>query len=57
MGGQENVQVSDAIREAILAQAGVVDPALVRLEIRENRILSPGEVAELVEGYRRGAGV
>ncbi|MGH3938162.1 MAG: helix-turn-helix domain-containing protein [Pseudonocardiaceae bacterium] len=29
----------------------------MRLEVREDRILAPEEVAELVEAYRRGAGV
>lgn len=56
-GGQENVQVSRSGGEAVVAQAGVGDPGMVRLEVRENRILSPDEVAELVEAYRRGAGV
>lgn len=40
-----------------MAQAGAVDPALVRLEIKENRISRPDEVTELVEAYRHGAGV
>ena len=45
------------VREAIVAQSGVVDSGFVRMEVRENRILTPGEVAEVVEAYRRGAGV
>jgi hypothetical protein len=57
VGELENIQVSEVTREAITAQSGVVDPGLVRMEVRENRILSPDEVTELVESYRRGAGV
>ena len=55
--GQEKMQLSEVTREASVAQAGEVDPALVRLEVRENRILSPDEVADVVEAYRHGAGV
>lgn len=36
------------------AEPEVVDPA-VATEVRECRMLSPDEVAELVEGYRHGA--
>jgi len=57
MGGLTKMQVSEVARETIVAQTGAVDPGMVRLEVRENRILSPDEVAELVEAYRRGAGV
>lgn len=55
--GSKKAQVNSNAREAIVAQSGAVDPGLVRLEMKENRILIPGEVAELVEEYRRGAGV
>jgi len=55
--GLENMQVSGSVREAAVAQTGEVDPALVRLEVRENRILTSDEVAEVVEAYRHGAGV
>jgi lambda repressor-like predicted transcriptional regulator len=55
LGGLENVQVSGVAREAIMAQTGAVDLSLVRLEIKENRKLSPSEVAELVDAYEAGA--
>jgi len=54
LGSPENAQTSSVTRETIVAQSGVGDPALVRLEVRENRKLSPSEVAELVDAYRRG---
>jgi DNA invertase Pin-like site-specific DNA recombinase len=57
LGDVENMQVSRVTYETVMAQSGVVDPGLVRMEVRENRILSPDEVAGLVEAYRRGAGV
>jgi len=54
LGSPENAQTSSVTCETIGAQSGVGDPALVRLEVRENRKLSPSEVAELVDAYRRG---
>jgi hypothetical protein len=57
VGGPEKPHVSASTCDAVMAQSGVVDPALVRLRVKENRILTPDEVAELVEAYRRGAGV
>jgi hypothetical protein len=51
VGGPENTQVNGDARGAIVAQSGAVDPGLVRLQAKENRILTPGEVAELVEAY------
>jgi transposase-like protein len=54
-GGHGNVQVTGGVPEAIIAQTGAVDPASVRLQVRENRKLSPAEVAELVDTYQAGA--
>jgi transposase-like protein len=53
--GRAKTQVRVAVREAIVAQTGAADPASVRLEVRENRKLSPAEVTELVESYNAGA--
>ncbi len=53
-GGLENMQVSGVAYEMIMAQTGAVDPCLVRLEIKENRKLSPAEVMELVAAYEAG---
>jgi len=51
-GGLKNVQVSGNIQDVIVAQTGAVDPATVRLQVKENRKLSPGEVVELVDAYK-----
>ncbi len=50
LGGLENLQVSDSVGDEILAQSGAVDPAAVRLQLKENRKLPPGEVV-----YQAGA--
>lgn len=47
LGGLENLQVSGNVHEAIVAQSGAVDPALVRLEAKENRKLSPTDRRKL----------
>jgi transposase-like protein len=39
--------------EAVIAQIGA-DPAVVRLEVKENRKLSPGEIKQLVARYQAG---
>lgn len=57
LGGLEETQVSAIARDAIVAQTGAVDSASVRLEARENRKLSPTEVADLVARYRAGASI
>jgi DNA-binding CsgD family transcriptional regulator len=38
----------------IIAQTGVPDPALVRLSVKENHMLSPKEIERLVETYKAG---
>ena len=39
-----------------MAQTGMADaPSKVRLQVKENRKLSPGEVVELVDAYKAGA--
>lgn len=48
------LRVAEAISAAV-AQAGVDDPSTVRLEVDEQRKLTPAEVQELVEAYRHGA--
>jgi len=53
----KKTQVSAVARNAIMAQTGAVDPTMVRLEVRENRKLSPAEVAELVARYHAGASI
>ena len=53
-GGAENVQLSGSTRDAIVEQSGAVDPASVRLQVKENRKLSPAEVVELVDAYQAG---
>lgn len=53
-GGLENLQVGGEASDAAVAQSGAVDPADVRLQVKENRRLSPAEVAELADAYRRG---
>ncbi|MGQ0775084.1 MAG: hypothetical protein ACT4NY_11815 [Pseudonocardiales bacterium] len=55
LGGLENLRVSGDVHEAIVAQTGAVDPEMVRLQIKENRKLSPAEVVELVDAYEAGA--
>ena len=56
LGGLVNVQViSGSTRDAIVAQSGAVDPGSVRLQVKENRKLSPAEVVELVDAYQAGA--
>lgn len=54
LGELENMQVSSGTQDAIVAQSGAVDPATVRLQVRENRKLSPAEVEELVDAYEAG---
>ena len=54
-GGLENMQVGGEASDAAVAQSGALDPADVRLEVKENRRLLPAEVAELVDAYRSGA--
>lgn len=46
--------VAEGDNTATLQVKPVEDPAIA-MQIKENRILSPDEVAELVEEYRRGA--
>ncbi len=55
LGGLANMRVTDGVSDAILAQVGAVDPASVRLQVKENRKLSPAEVGELVDAYEGGA--
>lgn len=50
----ENVQVRGDVREAIVVQSGAVGRASVRLQVKENRKLSPAEVAQLVDAYQAG---
>jgi DNA-directed RNA polymerase specialized sigma24 family protein len=54
LGGVENLQVSGDTREAVVAQTGAEDVASVRLQVKENRKLSPTEVVELVAAYEAG---
>lgn len=51
----KKVQVSGNIQDVIVAQTGAVDPATVRLQVKENRKLSPAEAVELVDAYKAGA--
>ena len=53
----KKTQVSAVTRNAIMAQTGAANPASVRLEARENRKLSPTEVAELGARYQAGASI
>lgn len=55
LGGLAKLQISDAGCDEIVAQSGVEDPAVVRLQVKENRKLSPDEVGELVAAYEAGA--
>src|SRR5262249_47493941 len=50
-----NAQVKARLVEAIVEQTGVEDAESVRLDVMENRKLSPPEVAALVEAYSVGA--
>lgn len=55
-GGPGKVQDSGSAQDAIAAQVGMADaPGKVRLQVKENRKLSPGEVVELVDAYKAGA--
>lgn len=54
LGGLQNVQVSGDAHEAIVTQSGTVAPGAVRLQVKENRKLSPVEVTELVDAYKAG---
>jgi lambda repressor-like predicted transcriptional regulator len=49
--------VSGEVVEALIAQTGISDRADVRLAIKENRKLTPGEVADLVVRYEAGASI
>ncbi|OLR89532.1 hypothetical protein BJP25_05490 [Actinokineospora bangkokensis] len=40
---------------AVVDQVGLVESGSVRLEVEENRMLLPEEVAELVQSYKAGA--
>jgi predicted DNA-binding protein (UPF0251 family) len=51
---QAKTQVKASTRDAIIAQTGAADPASVRLEVKENRKLSPSEVKDLVDAYKAG---
>ncbi|MDQ3224166.1 MAG: hypothetical protein M3Q75_11955 [Gemmatimonadota bacterium] len=55
LGGLENLQVSGEVQDVIVAQSGAVDASTVRLDVKENRKLSPAEVTELVDAYEAGA--
>lgn len=55
LGGLAKLQVSGGVGNEIVDQSGALDPAAVRLRIKENRKLSPGEVTELVAAYEAGA--
>ena len=55
LGGLENMQVNGDVHEAIVIQSGAVVPSAVRLQVKENRKLSPAEVSELVAAYEAGA--
>ena len=54
LGGLENLQVSGEVQDVIVAQSGAVDASTVRLDVKENRKLSPAEVTELVDAYEAG---
>jgi DNA invertase Pin-like site-specific DNA recombinase len=51
----ENVLVSAGADGAAIAQAGASDVDTVRAEVKENRKLSPAEVADVVARYEAGA--
>lgn len=56
VGEVEKLQVSDGdVRSESMCQSGAVDVGTVRLQIKENRKLSPAEVGELVVAYEAGA--
>lgn len=55
LSGLKNMQVSCSAQDAIVTQSGAIDPASVRLRVKENRKLSPSEVGELVDAYEAGA--
>ena len=45
-GGGRRVERGTDTEQPSIAQAGAVDPTLVRLEVKENRRLPPAEVVE-----------
>jgi len=49
-----NLRVSGEVQDVIVAQSGAVDASTVRLDVKENRKLSPAEVTELVDAYEAG---
>jgi DNA invertase Pin-like site-specific DNA recombinase len=49
--------VGEEAKAALIAQTGASDSTLVRMEIKENRKLSPGEIEELVSAYVAGASI
>ncbi len=53
-GGLAKMQVKPNVQEPSLVQASAEDPSLVRLAVKENRLLSPAEVGKLVEAYCGG---
>jgi hypothetical protein len=55
--GPKNAQVRASTGEAVVAQTGAPYPSSVRLEVRENRKLLPGEVEKVVARYKAGASI
>lgn len=49
-----NAQVKARLVEALVEQTGAENAGSVRLEVKENRKLSPPEVATLVAAYQAG---
>lgn len=54
IGGLETLQASEAAVDALIEQTGA-DRSVVRLAIKENRKLSPAEIAELATRYEAGS--
>lgn len=42
---------------ALIAQTGAVDPAPVKMEVKENRKLSPSEIDDVVARYQAGGSI
>lgn len=56
-GGLASLQPNSTASEAVIAQTGADDPAIVRLAVNENCKLPPAAIAELAVRYEAGASI
>lgn len=53
----KSLQPNPDTKEAIIVQTGAADSSTVRLQVKENRKLSPSQIDELVGAYVAGASI